>query len=111
MKATVKFLMFALVVPTLLFTACTKDGVAGPIGPQGPQGEQGIQGPQGETGPPGEQGPKDEDGVDGQEGSANIRSFELEVFKNDWGQNLHYNGGNVYRAYTIPTDSVGSIDV
>ena len=39
-----------LLVITLFFAACTKEGPAGPAGPAGPQGNQGPAGPQGPAG-------------------------------------------------------------
>lgn len=70
----------ALLVGTLLLTACGEDGVQGPAGKdgepgaqglpgaRGPQGEPGEPGAQGEPGEPGAQGPKGDQGAQGPEG-------------------------------------------
>ncbi len=93
MKKTFKYLGITLLTIGFALTSCTKEGPSGPEGPQGMVGEQGIQGPTGEN------------------GNANVQAFDLVINKTDWGTNLHYGGGNVYRAYTILPENVGGIDI
>ncbi len=38
-------------------------------------------------------------------------TFEFTVSASDWGNNLHYGSGNIFRAYSIPPENVGGIDV
>ena len=66
---------FGILLLTVIFMACSKDGDIGEIGPQGIQGEQGPQGPEGEQGPKGEDGsalgvpgPQGEEGTQGEQG-------------------------------------------
>ena len=66
---------FGILLLTVVFMACSKDGDIGDIGPQGVQGEQGPQGPEGEQGPKGEDGaalgvpgPQGEEGNQGEQG-------------------------------------------
>lgn len=67
--------MACLIICTVLFFACSKEGDQGPIGPQGPQGVQGEPGPagaDGQDGAPGEPGEDGADGEDGNTGTANV---------------------------------------
>ncbi|WP_273567987.1 hypothetical protein [Maribacter halichondriae] len=90
MKNILKLIHFSLLVLALSITSCVKEGPEGPIGSVGAKGEQGIQ---------------------GENGNANVKAFELIVNKSDWMRNLHYGGGNVYRAFEILPESIGNIDL
>ena len=54
MKSTMKFFTYGLLIFTLGFTSCSKDGEVGPIGPDGINGTN---------------------GTNGEDGNANVRSF------------------------------------
>lgn len=103
MKTTVRYLMYGLMISSMVFWSCTKDGTEGTPGQQGPQGAQGEQGPPGEDGADGaaanqgEQGPKGDsgqngqdgadgqDGTDGEDGNANVISSDwIRVLSADW---------------------------
>lgn len=93
---TIKIKKYFLFV---LITGFISLSCEGPVGPEGPQG---TQGPQGEEGPEGPQG---------EEGNANVKTFEFTVAAADWGNNLHYGSSNIFRAYSIPAEDVGDIDI
>ena len=78
----------------LILISC--EGPTGPEGPQGIQGEQGPAGPQGLT---------------GEVGNANVKTYEFTVATDDWGSNLHYGSGNIFRAYTVTEEDVGGMDI
>ncbi len=40
-----------------------------------------------------------------------MQAFDIVVNKADWGPNLHYGGGNLYRAYDVILENVGGIDI
>jgi hypothetical protein len=64
-----KRLLLLLLFSPLVFSACTKEG---PAGPEGPQGTQGPQGPQGVAGP------------QGQAGNANVQVYEKDISAMTW---------------------------
>lgn len=70
MKTTMKFFAQILMILTLTFTSCSKDGDEGPTGPAGIDGIDGLDGVNGADGA---------DGVDGTDGNANV---ETTVFLN-----------------------------
>ncbi|MBM1107908.1 hypothetical protein JQC67_17265 [Aurantibacter crassamenti] len=59
MKTTMKLFTYVLLIFTLVFNSCTKEGDVGPMGPAGTQGTAGINGADGADGTDGT------DGVDG----------------------------------------------
>ncbi len=65
-----KLFTYGLMIFTLVFTSCSKDGDVGPIGPAGTAGVDGIAGTNGSDGTEGV------DGTDGEDGNANIRIIE-----------------------------------
>lgn len=68
MKTTMKLFTYGLMIFTLVFASCSKDGEDGAIGPQGAAGIDGIDGTDGSDGADGADG---EDGVDG---NANVET-------------------------------------
>lgn len=82
--------------------------VRGPAGPAGAQGESGEMGPTGPEGPAGPEGPE---GPMGPPGNANVQSYSFSVAKADWGVQLHYGGGNIFRGFEITSDLVGDVDL
>jgi len=70
MKTTKKFFTYGLLVLSIVFTSCAKDGDIGPIGPEGSQGIAGTNGVDGTDGTDGT------NGTDGVDGNANIRIIE-----------------------------------
>ncbi|WP_339712300.1 hypothetical protein [uncultured Kriegella sp.] len=99
MKNILEIIICLLVCSALALTGCSKDGDVGPIGPQGPQGEQGIQGIEGEQ------------GIKGDTGNANIKHYDLVIANTDWTSNFHFGGNNEYRYYSIPSDSIGGVNL
>ncbi len=69
MKITMKFLALGLVLFTLAFTSCSKDGADGA---NGLDGIDGVQGPPGIDGSDGTDGIDGVDGQDGEDGNANV---------------------------------------
>lgn len=81
MKTTMKCLTYGLIIFTLVFTSCSKDGEVGPIGPAGSQGTagtNGVDGTNGADGSDGTDGTSGQDGADGTDGNADIRIFEYD---------------------------------
>ena len=76
MKTTMKFFTYGLLIFTLVFTSCSKDGDAGSTGPAGISGLDGTDGADGTNGIDGTNGA---DGEDGANGNANV---ETTVFMN-----------------------------
>lgn len=70
MKTTKKFFTYGLLVLSMVFISCAKDGDIGPIGPEGSQGIAGTDGVDGTDGANGT------DGTNGTDGNANIRIIE-----------------------------------
>ena len=73
MKTTIKFFTYGLMIFTLVFTSCSKDGDVGPIGPAGTSGLNGTDGIDGTDGT---------DGADGQDGADGNANVETTVFMN-----------------------------
>ena len=76
MKTTMRLFMNGLIILTLVFTSCSKDGEIGPIGPSGTSGIDGIDGTDGIDGIDGTDGNDGVDGVDGVDGNADVRLLE-----------------------------------
>ena len=76
MKTTMRLFMNGLIILTLVFTSCSKDGEIGPIGPAGTSGIDGIDGTDGIDGIDGTDGTDGVDGVDGVDGNADVRLLE-----------------------------------
>lgn len=68
MKTTRKIFTYGLLIFTLVFTSCSKDGDVGPIGPAGIAGTDGTNGTDGTDGT---------DGADGVDGNADVRLLEF----------------------------------
>ncbi len=64
MKTIMKFLMYGLLIFTMAFTSCSKDGDIGP------QGEPGVAGTNGTDG---------NNGTDGIDGNANVQLYTLDI--------------------------------
>lgn len=73
MKTTMKLFTYGLIILSLVFTSCSKDGEDGAIGPQGAAGIDGIDGTNGSDGLDGTDG---NDGADGTDGNADVRLLE-----------------------------------
>lgn len=73
MKTIMKFFTYGLMIFTLVFTSCSKDGDVGPIGPAGTSGLNGTDGIDGTDGT---------DGADGQDGADGNANVETTVFMN-----------------------------
>lgn len=84
MKTTMKLFTYGLMILTLVFTSCTKDGEDGAIGPAGTQGTAGINGIDGV------------DGVDGADG-ADAPGSNIEVITDDTGIALQGASSTMYR--------------
>ncbi len=84
MKTTMKLFTYGLMIFSLVFTSCTKDGEVGPIGPAGTQGTAGINGIDGANG---------KDGSDG----ADAPGSNLEVITDDTGIALQGASSTMYR--------------
>lgn len=67
MKTTKKFFTYGLLILSMVFTSCSKDGDIGPQGSQGIAGTNGVDGTDGTDGT---------NGTDGVDGNANIRIIE-----------------------------------
>lgn len=67
MKTRMKLFTYGLLILTLVFTSCSKDGEDGAIGPQGADGIDGIDGIDGA------------DGEDGEDGNEDVRLLEFEA--------------------------------
>jgi hypothetical protein len=94
MMSKVNVCLLMVLAAGLILISC--EGPTGPEGPQGIQGEQGPAGPQGLT---------------GEVGNANVITYEFTVFTSDWGNNLHYGSGNIFRAYTVTEEDAGGTDI
>lgn len=68
MKTTMKIFTYGLIIFSLAFTSCSKDGDDGPTGPAGTPGLDGTDGIDGTDGTNGE------DGNDGNDGNANVET-------------------------------------
>lgn len=81
MKTTMKLFTYGLIILTLVFSSCSKDGDTGPIGPIGPAGTSGLDGADGTDGTIGTDGTNGTDGsngTDGVDGNTDIRIFEYD---------------------------------
>jgi hypothetical protein len=94
MMSKMNICLFMVLAAGLILISC--EGPTGPEGPPGIQGEQGPAGPQGLT---------------GEVGNANVKTYEFTVNKADWGSNLHYGSGNIFRAYTVTEEDAGGTDI
>lgn len=74
MKTTMKFFTYGLLILTLVFTSCSKDGDTGPTGPAGTSG---LDGTDGTVGTDGTDGTNGTDGTDGTNGNANVQLLEF----------------------------------
>ncbi|HPE83706.1 MAG TPA: hypothetical protein PLV43_08315 [Aequorivita sp.] len=88
MKTNLKLLMIAFLA---IMTACSPED-----GKDGQDGAQGIQG---------------EAGQNGQDGNANVSSYTFSVNRSDWGDNLHYGGNNIFRAFNVSPELLGGNDM